>query len=380
VAACARCSGPLRTDESAFGDLCLRCAWGIAAGEETPEIPGLRVLGLVGRGAMGRVYRARQLALDRDVALKILAPSLAADAEFLRRFEREGRAMARLSHPGIVGVYETGVRDDTPYLVLEYVDGAALRTIMNGQPLRPDRVRDIATRLCGALAAAHRAGLVHRDLKPENVLLTPDGTVKLADFGLALPAEEQARLTRSDVRVGTPAYMAPEQLEARGDVDARADLYAMGVMLYEMLTGRLPVGRFEKPSAHMPEAAPFDDLVLRLLERDPARRLATAEEASVALRGGRPRRRRRLALAAAGLAAVAFAAIVWAWPRAPRWETLGEWPGEYPTVVAGPPGRLLVAWRRPGHEGGIMLRQWNGRAWQEFGGTASLSTDDRSVG
>jgi hypothetical protein len=372
---CSRCSKPLRIDEArGLHDLCLPCTLAFAAGEEPPDIPGLRVLGLVGRGGMGRVYRARQVALDRDVALKVLSPTLASDAEFLERFAREGRALAKLNHPGIVAVYETGVHDGTPYLLLEYVNGASLRSIMNGQPLLPARVADIAARLCAALDVAHRAGVVHRDLKPENVLLTLDGTLKLVDFGLARPLEEVERLTRSNVRVGTPAYMAPEQLEARGSVDARADLYALGVLLYEMLTGRLPVGRFEKPSAHVPEAARFDDAVMALLERDPNRRVSSAPEASARLRG--PRSSRRAFVAAGALLATAAVATAWVWPREPRWESLGEWDGTYPNMALDGDGGLIVVSRWGETErGGIFVRRWSGRAWEDFDG----SSRDRGV-
>ncbi|WP_250445357.1 Stk1 family PASTA domain-containing Ser/Thr kinase [Actinotalea sp. C106] len=200
------------------------------------------VLSKIARGGMATVYLANDRRLDREVALKVMHAHLAeggAGSEFVARFRREARAAARLTHPGLVGVFDQGVDGETSYLTMEYVDGTNLRRHLGTQgALTVDEAFSIAESVLDALAAAHRAGLVHRDVKPENVLLASDGRVKVADFGLARAVTEVTSTTTGTV-LGTVAYLAPE-LVAHGNSDARTDVYAVGILLFEMLTGQQP--------------------------------------------------------------------------------------------------------------------------------------------
>jgi eukaryotic-like serine/threonine-protein kinase len=200
-----------------------------------------RVVSRVARGGMATVYRARDERLDREVALKVMHASLADDEEFVSRFIREARSTARLSHPGVVAVFDQGADDGHVYLAMEYVEGRTLRDLIDeGGPLTPRQAFDILEPVLAALAAAHAAGIVHRDVKPENVLLAEDGRVKVADFGLARAVSSVSSVTRSTgVLIGTVAYLSPEQV-VRGVADARSDVYATGILMYEMLTGGPP--------------------------------------------------------------------------------------------------------------------------------------------
>jgi hypothetical protein len=251
-----------------------------------PHLPQLEILGLLGRGGMGAVYRARQTRLDRLIALKVLPPEAGRDPTFAARFGREARTLARLSHPHVVGVHDFGEADGLYYLLMEHVDGGNLRQRMRTGRLSPGEALAVARQICEALEYAHEAGVAHRDIKPENILLDKKGRVKVADFGLAkllgpVPAEPQ--LTASHQIVGTLKYMAPEQLERPLEVDHRADLYSLGVVLYEMLTGELPFGRFSLPSEKDVGDSLLDAVILRALERDPARRFQSAGEMGAAL-------------------------------------------------------------------------------------------------
>lgn len=240
-----------------------------------PHFPELEVLNLLGQGGMGAVYKARQRALDRLVALKIIRPQSARDPGFAARFAREARALARLSHPHIVAIHDFGQRDGLYFLIMEYVDGINLRQMMQEGQLLPEQALSIVPRLCETLQYAHDEGVIHRDIKPENILLDRRGRVKIADFGLAkLAGDKQGDGTLTGCRqvIGTPSYMAPEQMRGSTQVDHRADIYSLGVVLYEMLTGELPIGRFERPSQRVPVDGRLDDVVLRTLERDPERR------------------------------------------------------------------------------------------------------------
>jgi tRNA A-37 threonylcarbamoyl transferase component Bud32 len=236
----------------------------------------LEVLELCGQGGMGIVYKARHTRLDRIVALKVLHQDASRDPAFAERFLREARALARLSHPGIVGVHDFGEVDGLFYLVMEFVDGVDLRRTIRGGELAPRQALSIVRELCDALQYAHDEGIVHRDIKPENVLIDRRGRVKIADFGLAKLAgaamSGAGALTATGQVMGTPHYMAPEQIERPHDVDHRADIYSLGVVLYEMLTGSLPLGRFEAPSRRVDIDVRLDEIVLRTLEREPARR------------------------------------------------------------------------------------------------------------
>lgn len=246
-----------------------------------PLFPQLELLELLGRGGMGAVYKARQKNLDRFVALKILTIDPDAEGGFGERFQREAQALAKLSHPNIVGVFDFGVIDGLYYFLMEYVDGANLRSLIRGGELKPEAALALIPSFCDALQYAHDEGVVHRDIKPENVLVDKKGRVKIADFGLAkLLGQEGADhgLTLTGMALGTPRYMAPEQLDRPESVDHRADIYSLGVVFYEMLTGEIPMGRFALPSEKVQVDVRFDEIVLRTLERDVERRYQHASE------------------------------------------------------------------------------------------------------
>ena len=218
------------------------------------HFPQLEILELLGSGGMGAVYQARQPALDRLVALKILPPGVAHDPSFAERFTREARVLARLSHQHIVIVHDFGWAGDLYYFIMEFVDGMNLRQLIAAGRLEPSAALAIVPQICEALQYAHDEGIVHRDIKPENILIDKKGRVKIADFGLAKLLHRGAEgepasprpwtLTGSRQVMGTPHYMAPEQMERPLAVDHRADIYSLGVVFYEMLTGELPLGRF----------------------------------------------------------------------------------------------------------------------------------------
>jgi len=228
---------------------------------------------------MGAVYKARQPALDRLVALKVLPAGGGVGST--ERFNREARALARLSHPNIVAVHEFGQVEGLHFFIMEFVDGANLRQLEKTARLSPREALQIIPQICDALQYAHDEGVVHRDIKPENVLIDRKGRVKIADFGLAKiadPDPEATRLTVEGQVMGTPHYMAPEQVERPLAVDHRADIYALGVVFYEMLTGDLPLGKFAPPSRKVQLDVRLDDIVLRALENDPERRYQQASE------------------------------------------------------------------------------------------------------
>ena len=260
--------------------------------ELAPLFPDLEILALVGRGGMGVVYKARQKRLDRLVALKILSPSVGKDPAFADRFAREARAMAMLGHPHIVAVYDFGqtssafsAGEGSPaslyYFLMEFVDGLNLRQVLDSGKLAAKEALAIVPQICEALQYAHDKGVVHRDIKPENVLLDKNGQVKIADFGLAKLMGREAKdftLTGAGQVMGTPNYMAPEQIEHPQEVDHRADIYSLGVVFYQMLTGELPLGRFAPPSTRVQVDVRLDDVVLRALEKEPERRYQQASE------------------------------------------------------------------------------------------------------
>lgn len=259
------------------------CAGGRPTGAfEPPRIerlaelfPALEIMELIGAGGMGAVYKARQKGLDRVVAIKILPEEFGYDVKFSLRFTREARTLAKLNHPNIVALYEFGHVADTYYFLMEYVEGSTLRDVVQARKLAPAQALAIVPDLCDALQYAHDRGVVHRDIKPENILMSVDGAVKIADFGLSRilgQDGEQRTLTATHQVMGTPKYMAPEQLEGTHNVDHRADIYSLGVVIYEMLTGELPIGRFAAPSAKVEIDVRLDDVVLRTLEKEPQRR------------------------------------------------------------------------------------------------------------
>ncbi len=275
------------------------------AAEIAEHFPNLEVLGLLGEGGMGVVYKARQRTLDRIVALKVLPPRDDLDAGFSDRFAREARALARLDHPNIVRVHEFGEEDGLFYLVMEYVEGVTLRDVIEGHEMAPTQALSVVPQICDALQYAHDQGVVHRDIKPENVLLGTDGAVKIADFGLAkiVGAVEDRTLTRHGQVMGTLHYMAPEQIEHPGDVDHRADIYSLGVVFYELLTGELPIGRFDPPSERVQVDVRLDRVVLRALQKRRDQRYQRASDVKTDVSAVSSGRAPAIAAAAAEVAA-----------------------------------------------------------------------------
>ncbi len=304
---CPKCDGTIPAD--APQGLCPRC---VLAGAASPTDPGIRsrtglaappleavavafpqfeILGLIGLGGMGVVYKVRQPKLDRIVALKLLPMSLSADPAFAERFHREARFLARLSHPQIVSVYDFGESGGFCYLLMEFVDGVNLRQAMRAGRFTPDQALAVVPDICAALQYAHDQGVLHRDIKPENILLDAQGRVKIADFGIAKlvgdPGDPRTdlTLTQSGARLGTPHYMAPEQIEKPSDVDHRADIYSLGVVFYELLTGELPLGRFAAPSAKTPLDTRVDAIVMRALAKERELRQQSAGEVKTEVEG-----------------------------------------------------------------------------------------------
>ena len=264
-----------------------------------------RIGEVIGRGGMSTVYRATDMILERDVAVKVLLAALVeGDPAHVARFEREARAAAALQHPSLVKVYDTGRDKQTHFIVMERVAGQSLDHRLRGGPLEPDEAARIAARVAEALAAAHAAGILHRDVKPANVMLTPSDEVKVLDFGIARARQDQT-LTQPAFALGTAAYMSPERVLGRPG-DERSDIYSLGCLLYAMLTGRPPFAAddglavmhqqvHEQPvsprNRRTAIGPPLEALVLAMLAKDPARRPQTAAEVArrLAERGRPPR-------------------------------------------------------------------------------------------
>ena len=240
--------------------------------EIADRFPQFEILECLGRGGMGVVYKARQKSLNRLVAIKILAPERGHESRFAERFAREAEMLAKLNHPHIVTIHDFGETAGLFYLVMEFVDGVNLRDLLRDGKLEAKQALAIVPPICDALQYAHDKGIVHRDIKPENLLLDREGRIKIADFGIAA-------LMGTDVDPsGTPPYMAPEQCGASPEVDNRADIYALGVVLYEMLTGERPNKELIAPSKKVHIDVRLDEIVLRALERTPELRFQTAGE------------------------------------------------------------------------------------------------------
>ncbi len=256
------------------------------SGELAALFPQLEILELLGQGGMGAVYKARQIKLDRLVALKVLPPAVANDPTFAERFSREARILARLNHPAIVGIHDFGDVNGLFYLIMEFVEGVNLRQSLADGKLEPRQALAIVGELCAAMQYAHEMGVVHRDIKPENILLDRQGRVKVADFGLAKLVGQTrplARLTATRQAMGTPHYMAPEQWEKPLEVDHRADVYSLGVVFYELLTGELPLGKFAAPSERAGVDVRLDAVVLRAMEKQPEQRFQKMSEMKTAV-------------------------------------------------------------------------------------------------
>ena len=247
----------------------------------------------IARGGMAEVYLARDLMLDRPVALKVLFPELSTDRNFVERFRREAQAAANLSHPNIVSIYDWGEEEGTYFIVMEYIEGRTLGQIIRSEgPLLADRAAEIGADVAGALAFAHRSGVVHRDVKPGNVLISPNGQVKVTDFGIARAANSDQDLTQTGAVMGTATYFSPEQAQG-ARVDGRSDEYSLGVVLYEMVVGKPPFQGDnpmaiaykhvrEEPVAprtrnpDVPEA--FESIVLQAMAKNPNDRYMSADE------------------------------------------------------------------------------------------------------
>ncbi len=295
--------------------------------------PQLEIVELIGRGGMGFVYKARQAKLDRLVALKLLPLELGADPHFAERFHREARALARLNHPSIVAVYDFGVSAGFGYLLMEFVDGVNLRQAMQAGRFTQREALAIVPKICEAIQFAHEQGVLHRDIKPENILLDAHGRVKIADFGIAKLVGDDApdlTLTQQGARLGTPTYMAPEQIEHPGMVDHRADIYSLGVVFYELLTGELPLGRFAPPSAKADLDARVDDIVMRALAKERELRQQSAGEMRTDVE--------TVASSPRGPVAASLPVAV---PAARPW-SISQWIGSWLLVIAGVVGMLLV--------------------------------------
>ncbi len=301
---CPQCGAALPA--GAPGGLCPRCLMALNLQTETvftddspaaqpplppdqiaPHFPQLEILECLGRGGMGVVYKARQKTLNRVVALKLLAPERVNDAKFAERFAREAQALAALNHPNIVTIHDFGQAGGFYFLLMEFVDGVNLRQLLRARKFMPEEALAIVPPLCDALQFAHERGIVHRDIKPENLLLDKSGRVKVADFGIAkmlgnghgdLPGTASAPDNATKTAMGTPGYSAPEQKSNPQHVDSRADIYSLGVVFYEMLTGELPGKRIEPPSRKVQIDVRLDQVVLRALEKTPELRYQQASE------------------------------------------------------------------------------------------------------
>lgn len=284
-------------DPSLIAGLDPAALFGLSAGEEgaggdwqPPDLeeaarlfPQWKVLGLLGRGGMGAVYHIHQPDLDREVAVKLLPIEASRDERQVERFRREARTLAKLKHPGIVALHEAGI---TPaghfFFVMEYVDGFPLSKLIADGKVDVPRAIEIVRQVCDALAYAHGQGVVHRDIKPSNILIDAHGQAKVADFGLAhwerAESSEALSLSRTGMFMGTPAYTAPEQARDAAHVDHRADIYSLGVLLYEMLTGELPRGVFQPPSRKSGSDSRLDEVVQRALQERPEDRYQAASE------------------------------------------------------------------------------------------------------
>jgi eukaryotic-like serine/threonine-protein kinase len=252
----------------------------VVSGDKTVKIGDYTITGKIGQGGIAEIYRGRQESLGRDVAIKILSANLVTDADIVRRFERESMVIAHLNHPNIVHVIDKGKAGGRYYFVMELVDGTSLREVIDSPRVSLATKLDMVVQVCKGLDYAHKNGVIHRDIKPTNVLIDRNGNAKVADFGIAqMIGAADCDMTSSDVIMGTLSYMSPEQKTSSTNVDQTTDIYAMGVILYEILTGRKPLGHFKLPSESNPEIPRgFDNIVLKCLAQEAKDRFQTAVE------------------------------------------------------------------------------------------------------
>lgn len=242
-------------------------------------LPAFEIISLIAKGGMGAVYRARQVSLDREVAIKILPRHFGEDAAFRASFETEAKSMAKLNHPNLIGIYDFGQVDGLLYIVMEMVHGESLYHASYGKQIDPKEAGRIICEICHGLDNAHQHGILHRDIKPANILLTADLSPKISDFGLARPVADH----EADTAFGTPGYTAPEVVHNPSAVDESTDLYSVGAMLYELLTSQLP-GRPYMPAANIVQCDPkFDDIVRKAMNADPVLRYRTAKSMAEAI-------------------------------------------------------------------------------------------------
>jgi serine/threonine protein kinase len=265
---------------------------------EGKTLGAYRVISQIGAGGMATIFKAYQPSMDRTVALKVLPEYYAQDPQFVDRFNREARTIARLEHPNILPVYDFGEQDGITYLVMRFLEGGTLQEKMGQQGFSLHQTADLLVPICAALDYAHRQGIIHRDVKPSNVLIDREGAVYLSDFGIAKVLESSSRLTQTGTSLGTPAYMAPEQCLGK-EVDRRSDIYSLGVILYEMAVGRVPF-QADTPMAvlfaHVHEPLPIprsinptisealQNVILKAMAKNPEDRFQTAAEMGTALR------------------------------------------------------------------------------------------------
>ncbi|MDF1756246.1 MAG: serine/threonine-protein kinase [Verrucomicrobiales bacterium] len=311
---CDNCGLPFSNLQSNGAIHCPACLFEVFLDDEEPGAPGaslskaelsvdelvrlfpeLEVIGEIGMGGMGRVFLAKQKALDRKVALKILRFEAESDLVAKERFEREARALAEISHPNIVEIFNFGERDGHQFLLMEYIDGSSLSELLRQGPLELELALAMITQICDGVGHAHQLGILHRDIKPGNILISKDGTVKVADFGLAksLSSRWGYSLTENDVGFGTPVYMAPEQLTSAREVDESADIFSLAVLFYEMLTGKFPGEDCKKGRGTLVKLKKLDKVIRSGLNPDPEsrpKRVSDFKDAIPVLRGVRPPR------------------------------------------------------------------------------------------
>jgi serine/threonine protein kinase len=336
---CPRCGKP-QPEKMLVGGLCPQCVarsvqvdFLASADAELEEkeplslnVQGYEVIELIGGGGMGEVYRAVMVARAREVAMKVVAGRLTRDPETTARFEAEVAALSQLDHPNVVRVLDHGeMPNGRHFLVMEYVDGCDLRRLLRAQRLEPERAIDIFLKVCAGVQHAHDRGLVHRDIKPANILIGLDGTVKVADFGLAKALVEESfayGFTQTRDTFGTPYYVAPEVTQKAQSADARTDVYALGVLLYELLTGAVPMGQFTPLSKRTGLDKRLDAIVTHALVDDPAGRTARVAEMAESVQkvwshhvsmAERKARRYRLQALAAVLAVLGVGAAAGSW-------------------------------------------------------------------